>query len=84
MIRRVLLLSLVGLAVAGAAAACPVCVGETDSQMARGTNNAVLFMLAIVGLVQVGLVALFISVRRRAKDLEHRREQFSLIEGGVR
>lgn len=84
MIRRVALMFTLALAVAAAASACPVCVGDTDSQMAQGTNNAILFMLAMVGLVQAGLVALFVSVRRRSRDLQQRREQFSLIEGGAR
>jgi len=72
------------LATAGAASACPVCVGDTDSQMAQGTNNAILFMLGMVALVQGGLIALFISVRRRTKELRQRREQFQLVEGGAR
>ena len=82
--RRVALALALILTTAVAASACPVCAGNSDSQMARGANNAIFFMLAIVGLVQVGLVALFISIRRRTRALNERREQFQLIEGGVR
>ena len=84
MIRRVALILALLVGTAAAASACPVCVGDTDSQMAQGTNNAILFMLAMVGIVQIGLVALFVSVRRRTKALRERREQFQLVEGGAR
>ncbi len=84
MIRRVALTLVLVLGTTAASAACPVCVGDTDSQMAQGTNNAILFMLAMVGLVQGGLIALFVSVRRRTKELDRRRKQFQLIEGGAR
>jgi heme/copper-type cytochrome/quinol oxidase subunit 2 len=46
-------------------------------------NNAIIFLLIIVGLVQAGFVALFWSFRKRAKALQQRREQFRVIEGGV-
>ena len=84
MIRRVALLLALLLGSAAVASACPVCVGDTDSQMAQGTNNAILFMLGMVGVVQGGLIALFVSVRRRTRQLRERREQFQLIEGGAR
>jgi heme/copper-type cytochrome/quinol oxidase subunit 2 len=82
--RRVALSLALVLATASVASACPVCAGNTDSQMAQGANNAIFFMLAIVGLVQAALVALFVSIRRRTRALNARREQFQLIEGGVR
>lgn len=84
MIRRVALALVLLLGTAAAASACPVCIGDTDSQMAQGTNNAILFMLAMVGLVQGCLIALFVSVRRRTRELNRRREQFQLVEGGTR
>ena len=88
MIRRKSLIVVMALAAfvgtAAVASACPVCVGDTDSQMAQGTNNAILFMLGMVALVQGGFIALFISVRRRTRQLERRREEFQLIEGGAR
>ena len=84
MMRRLGMIVTVALCFAGVASACPVCVGDTDSQMVQGANNAVLFMLGIVALVQIGLVAMFVSIRRRARSLRECREQFRLIEGGAR
>ncbi len=72
------------MAMAEPAAACPVCFGASDSPMAQGLNNGVLFLLAIVGMVQLGFVALFVSVRRRAKDYEARKDSFEVIDGGLR
>ncbi|HEX9492280.1 MAG TPA: hypothetical protein VGA33_03375 [Thermoanaerobaculia bacterium] len=46
-------------------------------------DTAIFFLLSIVGLVQIGFVALFWSFRRRAKELQKHREQFHLIEGGL-
>ena len=68
---------------ASAANACPVCFGGPDS-ITKGIDTAIFFLLSIVGLVQLGFVALFWSFRRRAKELQRRREQFHLIEGGLR
>lgn len=65
-----------------AAFGCPVCFGDPNSAMTRGANNGILFLLAIVGLVQVGFVALFWSFWRRSKELERRKESFRVIEGG--
>ncbi len=66
------------------AMACPVCLGDPDSQMAVGVNNGILVLLGCVALVQVGFFALFWSFRNRARRLERQRERFSLIEGGVK
>ena len=65
------------------ATACPVCFGGPTS-ISKGMDTAILFLLSCVGLVQIGFVALFWSFRRRAKELQRRREQFHLIEGGLR
>jgi hypothetical protein len=81
---RVAVLLAASLCFATAVSACPVCIGDTDSQMAQGANNAVLFMLAIVAVVQIGLVGMFLGIRRRARSLRQRREQLQLIEGGAR
>ena len=62
--------------------ACPVCFGAPGPQT-DGLNNAIIFLLIIVGLVQIGFVALFWSFYRRAKALQRHREQFRIIEGGV-
>jgi hypothetical protein len=69
--------------VANAASACPVCFGGPNS-LSKGMDAAIFFLLTIVGLIQIGFVALFWSFRRRAKELQRRREQFHLIEGGAR
>lgn len=84
MTRRVVGLCLAGLVAASAASACPVCFGDSESQMAQGANNAILFLLGVVAVVQAGFIALFVSLRRRARQLRQRREQFQLIEGGAR
>ncbi len=65
-------------------AACPVCFGDPNTPTSKGMNSAILFLLTIVGFVQIGFVALFWSFWRRAKALRRKREQFRLIEGGVR
>ena len=75
---------LLALFVAPAAFACPVCVGDTDSQMAQGANNGILFLLGIVLTVQVAFVALFIGIRRRSRRIERQGAEFRLIEEGAR
>jgi hypothetical protein len=50
--------------------------------LTKSAGNGVLFLLGIVGSVQVGFVALFISFWRRTKALQQKREQFQIIEGG--
>ncbi|HXA16955.1 MAG TPA: hypothetical protein VN380_08190 [Thermoanaerobaculia bacterium] len=63
--------------------ACPVCYGAPNSPMTKSSNNAIIFMLGIIGLVQVGFVAMFWSFWRRAKELRRRRESFRLLDGGA-
>ena len=84
MTRRVAVVLVLAFCFAASASACPVCVGDTESQMAQGTNNAVLFLLAIVAVVQLGCVALILSIRRRTKELQERPGQLQWIEGGTR
>ena len=66
-----------------AAMACPVCYGDPNSPMVKGTNNGILFLLGVVGILWVGFAALFLSFWMRARALRRRREEFHLIEGGV-
>ncbi len=66
------------------ASACAVCFGDPDSAATAGMNNAILTLLAVVGVVQVGFVAMFVSFRRRSRRLEEQRKRFRLIEGGAR
>lgn len=70
--------------VAQSAFACPVCFGDPSSPLTKGATNAVWFLLGVIGFVQIGLVALFVTFWRRAKARNKFREQFHLIEGGVR
>jgi len=63
--------------------ACPVCYVAPNSPMTKSSNNAIIFMLGIIGFVQVGFVAMFWSFWRRAKELRRRRESFRLLDGGA-
>jgi hypothetical protein len=63
--------------------ACPVCWGgDPNSPTAKGTSNAVLFLLGIVGFVQIGFVALFVTFWRRSRELKKFRDSLAVIEGG--
>jgi heme/copper-type cytochrome/quinol oxidase subunit 2 len=86
MMRRTLplIVVLVALLVPQVASACPVCFGDPNSAMTKGTSSGILFMLGIVGAVQLGFVALFYSFWRRARELRRRRESFRVLEGGAR
>ncbi len=68
----------------GEAEACATCLGDPDSPATKGMNNAILTLLGVVGTVQVGFVALFWQVRRRAKSFREHRDGFHLIDGGLR
>ena len=72
------------LGVVESAAACPVCWGATDSPMAQGMNNGIFLLLGVIGAVQVGFVALFVSFRRRGKEFQERKDSFEVINGGMR
>ena len=64
--------------------ACPTCYGDPNSPMTKGSDNAILFMLGIIGFVQVGFISLFVTFWRRARALRRRRESLRLIDGGAR
>lgn len=87
MVRRIVapVLAALALALAAAApaAACAVCYGDPDSAMSAGLNNAVLFLLGVVVLVQAGFVTLFLSIRRRARERARRKASLEVIEGGA-
>jgi hypothetical protein len=51
--------------------------------MTKSTNNAILFLLGVVGFVQIGFIALFWTFWRRAQELRRRRESFSVLDGGA-
>lgn len=66
------------------AEACPVCFGDIGGPAARGLNNGILAMLAVVGVVQVCFVTMFVGMWRRGKNLRQHKESFKLIDGGAR
>ena len=66
-----------------AARACAVCFGGADSNMTEGMNAGILFLLGVIGLVQVGFIALFLRFRHRSKRLAEHRDSLHLIRGGV-
>ena len=74
----------VSLLIAQTASACPVCFGDPNAPSAKGMNAAIWFLLAMVGFVQAGFVALFVALWRRSRALRRHRESFQLIEGGIR
>ncbi len=76
------LIAVAVLGVAAPAMACPVCFGESDSPMAQGMNNGIFFLLGVIGAVQIGFVALFVSFRRRGKEIQERKDSFEIISGG--
>ena len=85
--RRVAMVVVLGCGAAvvpSAAEACPVCYGDIGGPAARGVNNGILTMLAVIGVVQIGFVAMFVGIWRRGKQLRERKESFKLIDGGVR
>ena len=77
-----ILIAVALLGVVEPAMACPVCWGESDSPMARGMNNGIVFLLGVIGTVQVGFVALFVSFRRRGKECRKHSDSFEVINGG--
>jgi hypothetical protein len=81
---RIVVPTLIAIAMPVIANACPVCFGNPNSPLSKGATNGVLFLLGIIGIVQIGFVALFITFWRRARAVKKFREQFQVIEGGVR
>jgi len=63
--------------------ACAVCYGAADSALTEGVNNGILVLLGVIATVQVGFVALFLSIRQRAARERQRRESLELIRGGA-
>lgn len=77
--------ALIAVAVLGVvepANACPVCWGASDSPMAQGMNNGIFFLLGIIGTVQIGFVTLFVSFRRRGKEVRERKDSFEVVNEG--
>lgn len=74
---------LLGLVVSLPAVACEACFGDPNNPATKGMNNAIFFLLGVIGLVQVGFVSLFWQFRKRAKYREDRRKQFQVLRGGI-
>lgn len=75
------------LALPPAASACATCYGDPEAPMTQGMNNAILFLIGIVGLVYVGIGKVFLDFRRRSKKLSEKatvRQRLRLIHGEKR
>ena len=70
------------LLLAPSAFACSVCYGAPGDPLVKGANNGILFLLAVVGFVQLGFAAMFWSFWRRARNQRRFRESLRVIEGG--
>ena len=79
---RVTVALLVVLLFAQTAMACPVCWGAPDDPMVKGVNKGIYVLLGLVGVVQIGFVALFWSFWKRARDQKRFRDSLHVIEGG--
>jgi hypothetical protein len=72
------------LALPRAAAACATCYGAADSPMTQGMNNGILTLIAVVGVVYVGIGKMFLDFRRRSRRLNEKatvRQRLHLIHG---
>ncbi len=67
------------LVIAPAVFGCPVCFGAPDDPMVKGVNNGIWVLLSLVGLVQIGFVALFWSFWRRAREQKRFRDSLRVI-----
>ena len=80
---RQLIITLLLILAPQVAHACPVCYGNPDSPLTKGSDNAMLFMLGVIGFVQVGFLGLFFTFWRRSRALRRRRESFRVLDGGA-
>ena len=80
---RAVVVAAIAIVIPAIASACPVCFGDPNSAMTKGTNNGVFFLLGVIGFVQVGLGAMFIAFWRRARSLRARRDALRVINGGL-
>lgn len=83
-LRRMALVGVLVLLTTPAARACAVCYGNADAPMTAGMNNAIVFLLGVVGLVQAAFIGLILKFRNRSKRLAERRSAFHLLDGGAR
>ena len=66
-----------------AAEACAVGFGDPESGMTQGINKGIVVLLGIVAGVQIFFVALFFSIRQRARKHEQRKNRFQVLQGGA-
>ena len=74
------------LALAGAAAACPVCFGDANSPITKSAEMGVWFLLAVIVLVEAGFGVFFlVYLRRRARGFRDPipRPVLRLVKKGV-
>jgi heme/copper-type cytochrome/quinol oxidase subunit 2 len=75
------------LALPQAALACATCYGAVDAPQTKGMNNAILTLIAVVGVVYVGIGKVLLDFRRRSKKLSEKvtvRQRLRLIHGEKR
>jgi ABC-type Fe3+ transport system permease subunit len=77
-------LALLVILIAAPASACAVCYGAPGDPLVKGANNGIMFLLAIVGGVQIGFVAMFWSFWKRSRQQRRFKESLRVIEGGPR
>jgi hypothetical protein len=82
--RVVAVLAATGLLAPQVVSACATCYGNPESAMTQGMNQAILFLLGIVGLLYVGFLKVFWDIRKRSRLLQARRQQPLPLEGGER
>ncbi|HEV7767118.1 MAG TPA: hypothetical protein VGQ76_19105 [Thermoanaerobaculia bacterium] len=58
---------------------CPVCFGAPDDPMIKGVNNGIWVLLSLVGVVQIGFIAMFFSFWRRAREQKRFRDSLQVI-----
>lgn len=69
------LVGVITLILPAASEACAVCFGGVDSPMTTGMNNGILTLLGVLGMVQIGFVALFLKLRQRSRRLQETGER---------
>ncbi|MFQ3578297.1 MAG: hypothetical protein SNJ52_04730 [Verrucomicrobiia bacterium] len=67
----ILFLILVLLGAAPSAEACSVCFGAPGSDLSESMSKAILFLLAVLGVVLAAIVTFILSIWRRSKRLTH-------------
>ena len=66
------------------AMACATCFGAQDSALTKGMSKAIVTLLGVIGVVQMGFVAMFAGFLIRSRRLRERQDRYRLIRGGIR